>query len=65
MPTGMEDLQVGGNQSQATGWTDCSKQRKIKPEITFFLRLLSLFVCLFAFLGPHLRHMEVPGLEVE
>ena len=25
----------------------------------------SLFLFFFVFLGPHLQHMEVPGLEVE
>ena len=30
-----------------------------------FFEITVLFVCLFVFLGPHLRNMEVPRLGVE
>ena len=34
-------------------------------QILLFFFLFSLFVCLFVFLGPHPRHMEVPRLGVK
>ena len=45
----------------------CSIKRTTKGEdnvLSFFV-VFCLFVCLFAFLGPHLQHMEVPRLRVK
>ena len=45
------------SQSVKGCWGSCQHLLMTKPILVFF------FFC--PFLGPHLRHMEVPGLESE
>ena len=44
---------------------NCMKCSGYRAELPFKILFIYLFVCLFSFLGPHLQHVEVPGVGIK